>query len=91
MSASCNTTVPAECVESIDLLIVSTVSSRTRRKTQGRAVAGASVVTRVPLRLRLKLPLLFTKFIALALQTYRLVEQCLESGSWGMYDSAVDS
>jgi len=59
------------------LLIVSTLSSRTRWKTLGRAVAGAGVAARLPLRL--ELPLHFAKFLALALQTYSLVEPAVDS------------
>jgi len=53
------------------LLIVSTLSSRTRRKTLRRAVAGAGVATGLPLRL--ELALLFTQFLALALQAYSFI------------------
>ena len=60
------------------LLIVSTLSSRMRWKTLRRVVAGAGVAAGLPLRL--ELPLHFTKFLALALQAYSLVEQCLEVG-----------
>ena len=60
------------------LLIVSTLSSRMRWKTLRRVVAGAGVAAGLPLRL--ELPLHFTKFLALALQAYSFVEQCLKVG-----------
>ena len=53
------------------LLIVSTLSSRTRWKTLRRVVAGAGVAIGMPLRL--ELALLFTQFLALALQAYSFI------------------
>ena len=53
------------------LLIVSTLSSRTRWKTLRRVVAGAGVATGLPLRL--ELALLFAQFLALALQAYSFI------------------
>ena len=62
------------------LLIISTLSSRMRWKTLGRVVAGASVATRVALRLELLIH--FAKFLAIALQAYSLVELCLKLGEY---------
>ena len=53
------------------LLIVSTLSYKTRRKTLRRAVAGAGVATGLPLRL--ELALLFSQFLVLAVQAYSFI------------------